>query len=397
MKICFCTHRLPYPPLAGGKRETFKLIERLSARGHTVDLVTYGDNPDLAAEMEADVGCSIRTIAGLPDRTPGNLLRNLVSRDPLPVMKADRAEFREAVRERSREADVVHLHALQTSFLAEDDGLAALTVIRFNNVKYEIYRQFARFTDNPAKAAYAYLQYYKTKGYERSIPATSDLTLTITREDRERLRGGSNDAAARIDVLPAGVDPSEFDLLDHDPTSTVVTFFGSMDYHPNEDAVRWFAREVLPAIREQRPDVTFEVVGKDPSRAVRNLGDRDGVTVTGFVEDLDEHVAKAGIVVLPIRVGTGIRMKALHAMAMGKPLVATPLSVQGIDVRDGQHVSLAEEEPAVFASAVLELLADGDRQMQYRSSARTLVERDHDWPTIAGQLEQFYETVIPNA
>lgn len=391
MNVCFCAHRLPYPPLAGGKRETYRLVESLADEGHTVDLVTYTDDPGLAAEMEGDAGCAVHTVPGLPDRTPANLLRNLVSRDPLPVMKADTAEFREAVRNQAREADVVHLHALQTSFLAADDALSAPTIIRFNNVKYEIYRQFARFTDNPAKAAYAYLQYYKTREYERAIPTASDLTLTITAEDRERLNATAVDG--RIDVLPAGVDPTEFELLAHDPESPVVTFFGSMDYHPNEDAVIWFVRNVLPLIREQRPDVTFEVVGKNPPRTVRDLDERTGFRVTGFVDDLGEHVARAAVVVLPIRVGTGIRMKALHAMAMGKPLVSTPLGVQGIDVTDGHHASITEE-PADFAGAVLELLADPERQTRYRRNARELIEREHDWPTIARRLEDFYETVI---
>lgn len=396
MNVCFCTHRLPYPPVAGGRRETYKLVESLGAEGHDVDLVTYANDPDRVAEMEAAAGCAVHGVPGLPDRTPGNLLRNLVSSDPLPVTKADTSAFREAVVERARDADVAHLHALQTSFLAADETLPAPTVVRFNNVKYEIYRQFARFTDNPAKAAYAYLQYHKTRAYERSVPAASDLTLTITPEDRERLTG--NGADERIDVLPAGVDPSEFDLLAHEPEpdSAVVTFFGSMDYHPNEDAVLWFVREVLPRLRDRRPDVAFEVVGKDPPRKVRALDERDDVRVTGFVEDLGEHVERADVVVLPIRVGTGVRMKALHAMAMGKPLVSTPLAVQGIAVTDGRHASLAEA-PTAFAGAVFDLLDDPDRQARYRRNARELVEREHDWPTITRRLERFYGAVMTDA
>lgn len=394
MRVCFSAHRLPYPPLAGGKRETFKLVEGLVAAGHTVDLVAYSDDSDLAAEMESDVDCTVHTVSGLPNRNPANLLRNLFSRYPLPVTKSDTDEFREVVYEQARNADVVHLHALQTAFLAADDALAAPTVLRFNNIKYEIYRQFARYTDNPAKAAYAYLQYYKTREYERSIPSMSDLTLTITPEDRDRLvpdRG-----SGRIDVLPAGVDPSEFELLAHDSESTVVTFFGSMDYHPNEDAVLWFVRDVLPLMRDQRPEISFEIVGKDPSREIRDLDDRPGVRVTGFVEDLGKRVGRAGVVVLPIRVGTGIRMKALHAMAMGKPLVSTTLGVQGIDITDGRHASLADE-PEAFARAVLDVLDDPDRQTRYRNNARALVEREHDWPTITDRLEGFYETVIADA
>jgi len=391
VNVCFCTHRLPYPPIAGGRRETFKLVEYLAAEGHAVDLVTYSDDSDRVAEMEAAVGCTIHPVPGVPNRTPWNLLGNLLSRDPLPVTKADTTEFRDAARERAREVDVAHLHALQTSFLAADDALAAPTVVRFNNVKYEIYRQFARFTDNPAKAAYAYLQYHKARGYERSIPSASDLTLAITPEDRERLR--SNGGGASIDVLPAGVDPGAFGPLAHDPESSVVTFFGSMDYHPNEDAVLWFVRDVLPLINQERPDISFEIVGKDPSRAVRDLGDRDDVRVTGFVDDLGDHVARAAVVVLPIRVGTGVRMKALHAMAMDKPLVSTRLGVQGIAVADGQHASLADT-PEAFARAVLDLVDDPARQSRYRANARELIERDHDWAAITDQLEGLYEAVI---
>jgi len=391
MNICFCTHRLPYPPVAGGKRETFKLVECLGSEGHTVDLVTYADDQDRVASMEDAVDCTVHAVPGLPDRTPTNLLRNVVSRDPLPVMKADTTQYRGTARRQAEDADVTHLHALQTSFLAADDAVPTPTVVRFNNVKYEIYRQFARFTDNPAKAAYAYLQWYKSRGYERAVPAESELTLAITQEDRKRLNPSEHDA--RIDVLPAGVDPSEFDLLAHDTESTVVTFFGSMDYHPNEDAVLWFVESILPSIRERRPDVTFEIVGKNPSRDVQDLDKRDAVHVTGFVDDIGEHVARAAVVVLPIRVGTGIRMKALHAMAMGKPLVSTPLGVQGIDAVDGEHLLLAEESGA-FAQAVLDLLADGAQQNSYRQSARELVERDHDWTIIADRLEEFYQGVV---
>lgn len=391
MNVCFCAHRLPYPPLAGGKRETFKLVEGLAAAGHAVDFVTYADDPARVEAMAEAVGCRVHAVSGLPDRTAGNLLGNLVSLDPLPVTKTDTAPFRATVQEQARDADVVHLHALQTSFLAAEDDLAAPTVVRFNNVKYEIYRQFARYTDNPAKAAYAYLQYLKTRRYERSVPDATDLTLTITAMDRERVT--TPGTTGRIEVLPAGVDPAEFDLLDHDPDSRVVTFFGSMDYHPNDDAVRWFVRKVLPTIRDRQPDVTFEVVGKDPSPALRSLAEERDVRVTGFVDDLGDHVARAAVVVLPIRVGTGIRMKALHAMAMGKPLVSTPLGTQGIAVSSGHHASIAESADE-FAESVLELLADPQRQQEYRRNARALVEREHDWPTITRQLTGFYEEVL---
>jgi glycosyltransferase involved in cell wall biosynthesis len=376
--------------MAGGKRETYRLVEGLAERGHAVDLVVYADDADAAEEMEAEAGCTVTTLPGTPDRTPGNLLRNVFSSDPLPVMKARTERYESEVRRRARDADVLHLHALQTSYLAATVGVSTPTVIRFNNVKYEIYRQFAHYTRNPAKAAYAYLQYLKTRRFEPAITAAGDLTLTITAEDRDLLT--NRGAAGRLGVLPAGVDVDRFAPSGRDPDARTVTFFGSMDYHPNEEAALWFADEVFPQIRNRFDGLTFEIVGKNPSERVAALGERDGIRVTGFVEDIQEYVERATVVVLPIRVGTGIRMKTLHAMAMAKPIVSTPLGVQGIDVTDGRHALVADSSES-FASAVERALEDADLRERLGRNARSLMESNHDWSTILAALEDHYREI----
>lgn len=391
MKVCFCTHRLPYPPTSGGRAETFGVVDGLVARGHDVDVVTYCEDHDRAAEMESAVGCSVTPVAGLPNRTPTNLVKNLFTAQPLPVMKARTRAYTDAVESHLAGADVVHLHALQTSFLASTLRDVP-TVVRFNNVKSEIYRQYARYTNNPAEATYAYLQYVKTRRYEGRVPGECGLTLTITDEDRDRLRSYGAGPESRVEVLPAGVDTAAYDPapVDDSPDARRVTFFGSMDYHPNEDAAVWFVEEVLPRIRAERGDVTVELVGKDPGDRVRDLASVDGVTVTGFVDDLQAAVGRASVVVVPIRVGTGVRMKALHAMAMGMPMVTTPVGIQGIAAEDGRHASIAEG-PDDFAAATVELLEDPERRAAYAANARRLIEERHDWATIVRDLERHYE------
>lgn len=388
MRVCFCVHRLPYPPIAGGKTETYKLIEGLSKQGHDVDVISYCDDLDRAREMERESGCTIVPVPGLPNRTWGNVLKNVISPDPLPVMKARTERYQDEVSDRADDADVLHLHALQTAYLASSLDVDVPTVLRFNNVKYEIYRQYAKHTGNPAKSLYAYLQYAKTKGFETRIPERSDLTLTITEEDRERLT--RRDTSANIDVLPAGVDLSRFRPDNGEPEERTITFFGSMDYHPNEDAAIWFTEEVLPRVRAQFDDATFEIVGKSPPASVRALAKRDGVRVTGFVEDIQEYVSRATIVVIPIRVGTGVRIKVLHAMAMGKPMVSTPVGVQGIRVEEDRHAVVAQT-PDEFAAAVEALLTDPERRGRLGRNARTLVKSDHDWATIVERLGAFYD------
>lgn len=387
MRICFCVHRLPYPPQSGGKMETFRLIEGLSERDHDVTVVSYCNDPELAMEMETETGCTVRTVPGSPNRTYRNLFRNVFSSQPLPVMKARTDEYRAEVHSCLPKADILHLHALQTSFLASDLDTRVPTVIRFNNVKSEIYKQFSDYSSNPAKSVYAYLQYLKTKRYEGVIPAQSTLSLTITPEDKGRLE--SYGARGNIEVLPAGVDPVRFATSDSDPDKRLITFFGSMDYHPNEDAAVWFTNKIFPQIRDEDQTTMLEIVGKNPSGAVSSLGELENVRVTGFVDDISEHVARASVVVIPIRVGTGVRMKVLHAMAMGKPIVSTTVGLQGIEAVDGQHTAIADTEQE-FAAKVNELLAKPDLQERYARNARNLIEENHNWSTILTKLEGYY-------
>lgn len=391
LRVCFCTHRLPYPAVSGGKREVLEMIDGLVEYGVDVTVVSFVGPDHEAAEMERALGCTVRPIPGLPDRNWKNVIRNLLSPDPLPVMKARNDAYLDAVRDQLDDADVVHLHELQISYLAAELPDDVPTVVRLANVKHEIYRQFARHTTHPGKAAYAYLQFLKTRRFETRLPGTTDRTLTITPEDRRRLL--DNGATGRIKVVPASVDVSEYGPVDHDPVSMTVTFFGSMNYHPNEDAATWFADEVYPQLRDRFGDLQFEIVGKDPTAPVRALDDRDGITVTGFVDDLQSAVSRAAVVVLPIRVGTGVRMKALHAMAMGKPIVSTTVGIQGIEVDDGTHVSVADA-PDDFAAAVRVLLTEPDRQHRYRKNARELVERAYTWDVITDRLVTQYREVL---
>lgn len=390
MNVCFCVHRLPYPPNSGGRIETFELISGLAKRGHDLTVITYCDDQAVAARMEREVSCTVRTVPGLPNRRPRNLLKNLASRYPLAVMKSNTPEYRALVRATSNRADILHLHALQTSFLASDLGITAPTVVRFNNVKAEIYRQFARYTQNPAKSAYAYVQYLKTRRYEGIVPQECDLTLAITGTDKRLLRRYG--ATAPINVLPAGVDISSYSPSEPTSDEQVITFFGSMNYHPNAEGAVWFAEKVFPQLRAEFGDVVLELVGKEPAEEVSVLARRDGIRVTGFVEDIRAHVGRASVVVIPIRVGTGVRMKALHALAMGKPIVSTPLGMQGIAVENGRDVSIAGTEIA-FAEAVGELLTDAMLRERYGRNARDLVARQHDWSTIVANLEDYYRSL----
>ena len=415
--VCFCTPRLPYPPVSGGKIETHGLIKSLTSRGHEVRVIAYGNDTDKAAELEAATGCTVRLVPGLPDTTPVTLLRNLFASDPHAIMTSRTERFQDAVAAvlRRQPVDVLHLHTFQMSYLAESIDTEIPVVIRFTNVKSAIYEQFAQHTDNRLKAAYADRQARKTEQFECEIAGEADRTLAITDADARRLHrnrtaSGEFRHRATFDILPAAVDLEQFspgrggietrsdpDIADATADGggsdrPIITFFGSMDYYPNEDAAIWFTNHILPRLREHE-DVVFEVVSKDSPDSVQELASRDGVRVTGFVEDIGVYLERATAVVVPVRIGTGVHINLLHAMAMSKPIVTTPTGAQGIDAEDGVHLSVADEE-TTFAAAVRDLLADADRRVRYQRNARALVEEKHSLRTVGRSIEQHYEDLI---
>jgi glycosyltransferase involved in cell wall biosynthesis len=156
-----------------------------------------------------------------------------------------------------------------------------------------------------------------------------------------------------------------------------------MDWLPNEDAIVFFADEILPRIVARVPDVTLAVVGRNPSpRLRRHVEGRPAIRITGRVDDIRPHVERAAVYVVPLRIGGGTRIKLYEAMAMGKPIVSTTVGAEGLPVRDGENVVLADT-PDAFAAAVVRLLRDGDGRERLGQAARNFVEAHCSWPAAA--------------
>jgi glycosyltransferase involved in cell wall biosynthesis len=165
----------------------------------------------------------------------------------------------------------------------------------------------------------------------------------------------------RVEVIPNGVDAERFrPRPEADIVAGSIAFVGAMSFPPNVAAARWFTRDVLPRIRQANPDVTFTIVGRDPTPAVLALADDPAVTVTGAVDDVRPFLARAAVVVAPMVSGSGIKNKVLEAMAMGRPVAATSLAAEGVVAEAGRDLVVADG-PAAFAAAVASILADPER------------------------------------
>jgi glycosyltransferase involved in cell wall biosynthesis len=192
--------------------------------------------------------------------------------------------------------------------------------------------------------------------------------------------------------VPNGVDVDYFRPTQAavDPDSIVLT--GLMTYRPNADAAVHFVREVLPLVRRSRPRARFTAVGWGLPRDLAPLLG-DGVTHTGRVPDVRPYLAEAAAVVVPLRMGSGTRLKVLEALAMGKGVVSTTLGCEGVDVTPGGDLLVADD-PASFAAAVVELMENAERRQALGLGGRRLVERSYTWPSVVARLERFYEVQI---
>ncbi len=169
-----------------------------------------------------------------------------------------------------------------------------------------------------------------------------------------------------------------------------------MGWHPNADAMIYFCQDILPAVQNDFPDLQLYIVGLHPPEQVKALGKRPNIYVTGFVPDVRPYIADASVYIVPLRAGSGTRLKILEALAMGKAVVSTHIGAEGLDVTDGRHLLLANQ-PQEFAARICELLRDPSRRRMLGQAGRALVEEIYDWQAVAANLDSVYHLTIHGA
>mgnify|MGYP001390962705 CR=1 FL=1 len=217
---------------------------------------------------------------------------------------------------------------------------------------------------------------------ERSAVASYDGVVVVSDTDAELLTGADHSGArGPVWTVPNGVDAERFTPTPL-PTAPRVLLSASLNYPPNADGAIWFCREVLPWVRAAVPDVTFDIVGREPPPPVVALGELAGVAVHADVPDMVPWFERCRVAVVPLRVGTGTRLKALEALAAGRPLVGTAIGVEGLGLVDGTH-AVVVDEPEAMARAIEQLLTDDAAAEPLCSAGRRLVEDRFRWEVIA--------------
>jgi sugar transferase (PEP-CTERM/EpsH1 system associated) len=396
LSILVFAPQVPWPPTQGAAIRNFHIVRAL-ARKHRVTLLTFGD-PDAAPGPLERAGVEV---VAVPEPGPralgsrvvdqmGSLTPDLARRLQSETMFAT-ARLR-AILESG--LDLVQVEGLEMApygldvLTATPAGARARMVYDAHNVEW-LLQQRAYESDRAERrvlgAAYSKAQALLLRRYEARVVRAAALTVAVSEPDSVALAELA--PGARIVVAPNAVDSRTFQPGRPDGEDpALLVFTGKMDFRPNVDAVTWFVDEVLHRIQAVRPDVRLAIVGRDPTPAVRALATRPGIVVTGAVDDVRPWIARACVVVAPLRSGGGTRLKILEAFAMGKAVVATPLGLEGIEATPGQDVLVAAE-PREFAHVVVGLLGDPARRAALGASARRLVEFRYRWEQVGWELE----------
>jgi glycosyltransferase involved in cell wall biosynthesis len=233
----------------------------------------------------------------------------------------------------------------------------------------------------------AALELDRTRAFEAKLLARFDAVTVTAPEDQAALRALA--PTARISLVPNGVDLEHFQPRPGQPEAATLVFSGKMSYHATATAVLSFVQRVLPRIRLARPDVQLRIVGSDPPRCIRALASDPAIAVTGRVADLPAAVGNAAIAVCPMTVKVGIQNKVLEAMALGLPVVASPLGATGLAAQPERDLLVGQDDDH-FAAQVLRLMGDAELRRRVGQAGRHYVETTHRWSTEAERLEQLY-------
>jgi len=285
--------------------------------------------------------------------------------------------------------DVVQVELLHAAHVAAHVR-GVRTILDMHNVESVLFRRLVRHQRPGLARVLTWSDAVKLPAYQRRIIPQFDHCLAVSDQDADELRRVV--PGARVTVITNGVDPEEFFPQASVAQPNSLVFTGSFTYPPNAEAMVFFCRDVLPRIRAVVPDVRLSIVGQRPGPQVRALGRLPGVEVTGRVPDVRPYLARATVVVVPLRVGSGTRLKILEAMAMGRPIVSTSLGAEGLDVCAGEDLEIADGA-ASFARAAVALLRDPDRCARLGTHARRTVMQRYAWSIVTDRLESLYRTM----
>jgi glycosyltransferase involved in cell wall biosynthesis len=387
---------LPYPLNSGKRIRTFNLLTRL-AKSHRITYIAHR-NPDpdelrVAARALRDFDIFPVVVERVVPPKSGvgfcfRLARNLVSPLPYSVATHSSRALREAMDRVAREDRPDLWHCEWTPYAHAMFRRPWPWVVMAHNVESIIWQRYMEAESNPLKRWFLEKQWKRFVAFEAWAYANATRTIAVSHEDAERIE--RDFGAKNVAIVENGVDTGYFmpdDSVSRDPHRML--FLGSLDWRPNLDAVQMLLDGILPRVQSAEPRPTLAIVGRKPPEWLRAAASRPGVELHADVPDVRPFLHGAGMLVVPLRIGGGSRLKILESLATGTPVVTTTIGVEGLRLVAGEHCTVADGEE-VFAAAVIETMRHPQQARMQASQGRGRVLAEYDWDGLARKLESVW-------
>lgn len=382
-ELLFLAHRIPYPPNKGDKIRSYHLLKHL-CRNFKVHLGAFVDDPEDWKYAQSVMDMVSGEVKLLPLNPAWATLRStygLLSGEPLSAPYYRDTKLKSWVDQMIAKRPIRHalvFSSAMSQYVTDYPNLHR--IVDFVDIDSDKWRQYSERKSWPMSWIYQ-REARALFAFERCIAGTFDASVFVSRAEAELFQQLAPECTSRVTYYNNGVDTDYFSPTrsyqnPYPADALPLVFTGAMDYWPNVDAVQWFAREILPSVLAHNPDTCFYIVGSRPTAAVRALAELPGVVVTGMVPDIRPYLAHARLAVAPLRIARGIQNKALEAMAMAKPVIASAQALEGITANTLEEVLLARDSEEFIAtiSTVLQ-----HPQNNIGQAARTRVLTDYTW------------------
>ncbi|MFK8068362.1 MAG: glycosyltransferase [Gammaproteobacteria bacterium] len=404
-KILFVTTRIPYPPWEGHQIRTYNLLKRVCEvhEVHLVSFVRSDEDPGHADHLRT-ICKSVELIDIPADQNKVKLLSTILSgvitKTPFVVIKYSAPEMKNALEKviKNESPDLIHFDMLPLAQYLPLCGNIP-TVLNDHNVESLLVERRAEAASSLAQKIFFSNQAPKLEAFEKFATKNATEVLACSQDDADILSKMGNGKS--IHVIANGVDIEQFQpdtSPDNDTSAKVkvdqnkIIFVGGMGWFPNKDGMNFFIKEAMPLISDKNPDASLTVVGKSDGLAIPEQL-RNKVSATGFVDDFRPLVHEAAVYILPLRVGSGTRLKLLEAMAMGKAIVSTTIGAEGVVLDDGKNVLIANT-PEEIAAATLKLMDDKQLRDALGKAAHEQAENLYDWRILGDKLLAVYDTIL---
>jgi hypothetical protein len=392
VRILYVCHRFPFPPKRGGKIRPFNMIKHLAA-SHDVTVASLARSAAEAKEGEG-IAPHCREYHVATVSAPVQWAR-MIGTLPTPIT-ASASYFHSGelagtigrlVRERKFDLIFVHCSSVAHYVSHMRD---VPKILDFGDMDSQKWLEYARYKPFPLSLGYRW-EGLKLLAEEKRLARRFDFCTATTRAEWETLKGYGVDTPS--DWFPNGVDSEYFAPADEPYDPSTISFVGRMDYYPNQECMFDFCERTLPLLRAARPGLKLDIVGADPSPAVRKLGDLPGVTVTGSVADVRPYLRRSALTVAPLNIARGTQNKILEAMAAGVPVVTSRVAAGGVDAVGGEHflvASTAEE----YRDAILRILEDPAERGRLAQAGRARMLSHHAWASSMKRLDGIIERCL---